>query len=193
MHDEEHLRLLRAALAYIPRDAEITVTVKVEDFELALRNVAAGPEFMTTHQAARYIGLAPGKWRDLAAAGRIEGAWQEEEGGRWYLPKASCAAYVADMRDRFKPRSRNSDDWHPFGSSSTVRRGPRVRRDAIITRIDGIDLREIAESVIRESAAKEGKTYEEKLAEISEVKQAQTLVGGRPMRSRGRRGPNRKS
>ena len=114
MSSEELLR----ALAYLPDDAVLTVSVRKADLLAALEARAGGPRVFSTSQAAEFLGYTVQRWRRWAAAGVIEGAWQDE-GGRWRLPRAACEAHLERLQRE--------------GSSPEKRAQRRARRRAALT------------------------------------------------------------
>lgn len=109
---------LLSALAYLPDDAVLTLSVRKADLLAALEARAGGPRVFSTSQAAEFLGYTVQRWRRWAAAGVIEGAWQDE-GGRWRLPRASCEAHLEKLQRE--------------GSSAETRARRRARRRAALT------------------------------------------------------------
>ncbi|HEX7089639.1 MAG TPA: helix-turn-helix domain-containing protein [Longimicrobiales bacterium] len=88
---------LLSALAYLPDDAVLTVSVRKKDLLAALEARAGGPRVFSTAQAAEFLGYTVQRWRRWAQAGVIAGAWQDE-GGRWRLPRAACEAHLERLQ-----------------------------------------------------------------------------------------------
>ena len=82
---------------FAPLDDSDTVTVTIGRLrELVATAAAEAPEILSTVQASAIIGFSHSYWRDRAAKGTIEGAFQDGE--RWRLPTASCKKYVAGLQ-----------------------------------------------------------------------------------------------
>jgi D-alanyl-D-alanine carboxypeptidase len=107
-----------AAIAALPDDAKITVSIEKADFVRALeRRGAGGADVVDTLTAASTLGYTADRWRRWCAAGRIAGAWQDAKGGSWRMPRASCTAHLAQLRQQ--------------GARQVARQA--VRRPALIT------------------------------------------------------------
>jgi hypothetical protein len=87
-----------ALLAALPPNAQITVTVKVRDWVAAIQSREGGPEYASAAEVAQIIGFTPTYWARRARSGRIAGAVQSGNGGRWRLPLAGCREYVELLR-----------------------------------------------------------------------------------------------
>lgn len=111
-----------AVLAQLPRDLEITFTVKAGDLADAFAKSGAVPEMATTVEISRAWGFAPRKWREWAAAGLIEGAVQDE-GGSWRLPKAAA-------REQFERALGHGPPLRSRTSHLPRAHGPRKKREA---------------------------------------------------------------
>lgn len=85
---------LIAALAILPDDAMVTITLRKADLLRALDITSDAPEILSTAQAARMLGYTTRRWREWAVAGQIEGAWQDDD-GRWRLPRRACERWIA--------------------------------------------------------------------------------------------------
>lgn len=71
-----------------------------------------GPEWGSTRDVSRVVGLSAEYWQDRARAGEIKGAFQTTEGGPWVLPLAECRAHLARRsRQRTERRSRRRGPW----------------------------------------------------------------------------------
>lgn len=87
-------------LAHLADDAQVTISIRKADLVKALEARAVGSSFFTTIQASRLIGYTRERWRRWAAAGVLEGAYQERSDGIWHLPRASCEAHIALLQRR---------------------------------------------------------------------------------------------
>jgi hypothetical protein len=90
-------------LAHLPADLEITVTIRVGDLVEALSRGALVPEYATTVQLSHAWGFPARKWREWAAAGKIEGATCDE-GGAWRLPRDAAREQFERALGRNIPR-----------------------------------------------------------------------------------------
>lgn len=59
-----------------------------------------GPENVSTVEASRILGYSPKRWRVWCEAGKVDGAWQDSEQGRWRLPLASCRAHLLRLANK---------------------------------------------------------------------------------------------
>lgn len=107
-----------AALAHLPDEALVTISVRKGDLVSALEMQAGGPEILDCAQAAAVFGFLPARWRRWAAEGAIEGAFKESEKGSWRLPRVGCEAHIRGL----KRRSSSARAQRP-----STRRVPRVR------------------------------------------------------------------
>lgn len=89
--------LLRA-IAGLPDEANVTITVSVRDLRSALEQRAGGPEILDCRQAATLLGYRPERWRRWAEEGRIPGAYQDADRGPWRLPREACEAHIRTLR-----------------------------------------------------------------------------------------------
>lgn len=85
---------LAQALAALPEDACVTVTVRVADLRAALEERTGGPAELTTKQAAERLGRSPDFWARSAERGDIVGAYRHGARGPWRLPREACAAHL---------------------------------------------------------------------------------------------------
>lgn len=70
------------------------------------------PEYVSTVQASRILGRSASYWRELADAGAIAGAFQEEERGPWTLPLEACREHLGRLARTKTPRgSIRRDPW----------------------------------------------------------------------------------
>lgn len=106
------------AIAHLPDDAQVTISVRKADLARALEEHGGGPETLSTAQAAKHLGWTSRNWRDWADQGKIAGAWRDDV-GRWRLPRRSCEEHVARLRNRSVPREERSVRREPW---STKRR-----------------------------------------------------------------------
>ena len=80
-------------------DDSDTVTVTVGRLrDLVRYHTTDPPELLSTVQASRIIGFSHSYWRDKAAKGLIDGAFQEGEGESWRLPLKACRAHVGRLQ-----------------------------------------------------------------------------------------------
>lgn len=110
------------ALANLDPDVQITLTVRVGDLRGALQARSGGPQVLDAEQAAQWIGRTPEYWRRAAKAGKVQGAWQDAERGRWHLPRSACEQHLAAAQQRHGRRSTAS--VIPFDGAARAR-GPR--------------------------------------------------------------------
>lgn len=87
---------LRQVLAELPADTRVRAGWVLDRLDDA--PAFRPPDVLSTTQAARWLGKSPKWWRSAADTGRLEGAWQDAEGGPWNLPVASCRAYLAVLQ-----------------------------------------------------------------------------------------------
>ena len=113
-----------AVLAALPPDAEVTVTVKLRDWLAAIQANQGGPEYADAAEVSRLLGFSPAYWAKRARAGKIAGAVQAGDGGRWKLPVAACREHIRGMK-RPRPEPAPSRDGP---SLSTGDRGPYAPR-----------------------------------------------------------------
>jgi hypothetical protein len=136
-----------AAIAALPDDAKITLSIEKRDLVRALeRRDGGGPDIVDTEQASTTFGYTADRWRRWCKAGSIPGAWQDAAGGSWRMPRTSCEAFLHELRsrgtkpshpapvlNRERPR-RGPRPTHPAASPSTIRgrvaRGPRLLCEA---------------------------------------------------------------
>jgi hypothetical protein len=124
MPEPTHIADVLAALRFLDPDAQVTFSVKASDLRSALEAKVGGPDVLTAEQAAMHVGRTAEFWRRAAAAGRIDGAWKDERGGPWRLPRESCAAYLRALQ-------RNGRRLTESTTCGTVEaRGTRQRRAA---------------------------------------------------------------
>jgi len=97
------LRETIAALAALPDDAQVTLTLRKRDLLHALQARDVGPDVLTTKQAAKRYGYEADTWRRWAEGGSIDGAYQHAAGAPWRLPRAACEAQLARVRARGQP------------------------------------------------------------------------------------------
>jgi hypothetical protein len=92
---------LVGALAFLPDDAQVTITVRVADLRASLEAKAggSGPEFQTSTEIAKRLGYSSYYWSKLAKSGRIPGATRDGA-NHWRLPVAACAAHIRGHRRR---------------------------------------------------------------------------------------------
>jgi hypothetical protein len=109
------------ALAHLPDDAQITITVRKADLAKALETRAGGPLIMTTTQAAHILGYTPERWRRWAQSGAIPGAYQNSEEGAWHLPRGACEQHIANLGRRGTKRQ---PSLVPIASPTRRPRGP---------------------------------------------------------------------
>ena len=113
---------LLAALAHLPGDAHVTITVQVADLRTALEARAGGPATLTTRQAATILGYSSKQWARWCVAGVIGGAWQDTDGGSWRMPRTACEARIEEQRRRGRRPGASAE------SRRHLPRGPRRRR-----------------------------------------------------------------
>jgi len=89
-----------SALAFLPDEAQLTISVSAADLRAALEAKAGGPQVVTAEQAALHIGRTPEFWRRMAKAGKIAGAWQDSSHGPWRLPRQACELYLRSLQQR---------------------------------------------------------------------------------------------
>lgn len=98
------LRDALGALALLPDDVSVTITVRKADLVAALTDRSGGPLIFSTGQAAKHLGYSAEQWRRWAQAGSIDGAYQDVEGGSWHLPRTACETHLAGVRRRGEAR-----------------------------------------------------------------------------------------
>lgn len=114
------------ALAGLPDDAQVTVTVRKGDLVRALETRVGGPALLTTRQAASAFGFSGEQWKRWAEQGRIEGAWKVDQRGHWRLPRAGCEAHLRTLlRQGHTPAPAS-----PPLTSRSVSRAPSLQRIA---------------------------------------------------------------
>lgn len=94
-----NLTALAGFLAWASDGEQVTITVRRDALLRALEMADGGPEIMSTVQAAQRYGWTAKRWRDWACAGRVVGAWRDEQ-GTWRLPKASCVELTKELQER---------------------------------------------------------------------------------------------
>lgn len=93
---------LRDALAALPDEAQVTITVNVRELSEALAKRAGEdePRYVTTTWLAEHEGLSADWWAEKCREGCIPGAWQDRQardsqpGSPWYLPLEAARAYL---------------------------------------------------------------------------------------------------
>lgn len=111
-----------AVLAQLPRDAELTVTVRAGDLLEAMTKADGVPEMAGTVELSRAWGFTPRKWRQWAAEGLIPGA-KLDDSGNYRLPRDAA-------REQFE-RALGRDVPSPKSTSHLPRaHGPRKKRQA---------------------------------------------------------------
>jgi hypothetical protein len=133
------LNLLAAFLAWAADGDHVTITVRRDALQRAIEMADGGPEIMSTVRAAQRYGWTAKRWREWAHAGKVAGAWVDDQ-GTWRLPKHSCAHLVAQLQERGSrpPRPMRSTGCGPVSltprrggipsptsSTRSIRRGPR--------------------------------------------------------------------
>lgn len=116
-----------AAIAHLPDDAQVTVSVRKGDLMKAVEDRAGGPEVMTTGQAAKIFGYNAERWRRWAEAGAIEGAYQDADQGPWRLPRESCARHARSLQRRATRRAARVTDSSVTPITPRLARGPRKK------------------------------------------------------------------
>ena len=122
-----------AALAHLPNDTRVSITVGAGDITMGQIRAAASQSrpdrLLTTTEASEAFGYSSDTWRKWASAGEIEGASQDAEGGPWRLPYGACEAHH-EIRSkkggvrRGKPRKTTAPASAPqVGSESLSSRG----------------------------------------------------------------------
>lgn len=124
---------LLQALALLPPDTAVTVTVAAGALVRALEIRAGGPEVLSSKQAATLLGYSADQWKRWAAEGAIAGAWQDSPGAPWHLPRAACEAHIGRLQQRGrKAHPPQAAQASTTGARSTSRsprsgaRGPRA-------------------------------------------------------------------
>jgi hypothetical protein len=115
-------------LAELPDDAMVTVSVRVGDWLRAREAKSGGPEILTTTQASRAFGYEAEAWRRWAVQGRIDGAWQDSEGGAWHLPRRACQGHLRSLRRRGEKLRQADPSVTPI--AARLPRGPRKTTQA---------------------------------------------------------------
>jgi hypothetical protein len=111
-----------AAISALPDDAKITLSIEKRDLMRALeRRGGGGPDIIDTERATSDFGYTADRWRRWCAAGNIPGAWQDAPGGSWRMPRASCEAFIAELRAHGTKPARSA----PVLNRERPRRGPR--------------------------------------------------------------------
>jgi len=111
------------ALAHLPDDAQVTISIRKADLVKALEQRAGGPAVLTTTQAAKGLGYTAERWRRWAVDGVVDGAYQDAAEGPWHLPRVSCEAHIARLAETGAKRARRSSTVVPIALRS-VPRGP---------------------------------------------------------------------
>lgn len=115
------MKLDAAVIARLPRDAELSVTVKAGDLLEALARSDELPEFPSTVDVSKAWGFSPRKWREWAAQGLIPGA-KIDDNGHYRLPREAA-------REQFE-RALGKDVPEPARTSHIPRaHGPRKKRE----------------------------------------------------------------
>ena len=106
------------ALAHLPDDAAVTVTLRVSELREALS--ARSPlRLLTTGQAASELGYSGDTWRSWAEAGKIEGAYRDEgDDGMWRLPLGACEDHLERLRSGTLNRRRKRGPWKAKASTA---------------------------------------------------------------------------
>lgn len=107
---------LATALAALPDDAAVTVTVSVGALRAALEQRSGGPAELTTKQASSLLGRSADFWARSAERGLIVGAYRHGARGPWRLPREACMAHLRQLA-RGASRER--------GEAASRARGPR--------------------------------------------------------------------
>lgn len=108
---------LLEALAALPADAQLTISVSVSDLRAALSR-SEGKIVLTPREAAAEFGWTPRHWQKLAASGQLAAAWQDGGNrGRWRLPREACARYVQQLMQA-----------EARGEQARKPRGPRAKQ-----------------------------------------------------------------
>lgn len=81
-------------LARLPDEATVPMWYVREQLEA----VKPEPKVIGITEATELWSYGRETWRKAAAAGEIEGAWQDTENGPWRLPLESCESYVRDRQ-----------------------------------------------------------------------------------------------
>jgi hypothetical protein len=120
-------RALLEVIEWLDDGAEITVTVKKQALQAALTMAQGGPAVLSTSQAARLLGYTAERWASWAKAGRLDGAYRDEQ-GRWRLPNPSCRSLLRELQEqgRHAPRRERASNRArsaPLASASVVSRG----------------------------------------------------------------------
>ena len=124
MSESQPIGDVLAALAFLPPDTSITITVTVAELREAIEARAGGPQLLTAELAADHLGRTPEFWRRAAASGEISGAWQGTERGRWQLPREACEAHLRSLQHRGR-KARPSVPRPAFPFDAGRPRGPR--------------------------------------------------------------------
>lgn len=85
-----------SVLASLDLDTILSVGVRVGDLLKAVQARAAGPDELSTSQAAAHIGRTTKWWRQQCEAKRIDGAYLDES-GRWRMPNHAAREHLASL------------------------------------------------------------------------------------------------
>lgn len=76
---------------------------------------------LTTGEASELFGYSASMWAKLAAAGEVEGAYQDAKGGPWRLPYVGCDEYARLRSEQGRPGG-GSRRGRPWGGTAGVSR-----------------------------------------------------------------------
>lgn len=115
------------ALASLPDDASVTLTVRVSELRYAL-NTRNPRRLLTTGQAAAELGYSADTWRAWAEAGQVQGAFRDDgEDGTWRLPLGACEDHLDRLRKGGTNRRRARGPWK--AAQAPQARGARSEAD----------------------------------------------------------------
>jgi hypothetical protein len=111
----------------LPDDARVTLTVGELRAMLEAEVRPERPEVVTTTTAESLWSYSAHTWSNWCREGKVDGAWQDGEGGIWRMPYESCAARVERVRweARRDSSDRRSGPRGPWKASSSQARRPR--------------------------------------------------------------------
>lgn len=116
------------ALAHLPDDAKLTLTVAVGDVRRAIDKSAPGPERVSTTWCVRELGFSARKWREWCEAGRVSGA-KKDGAGRWRLPNRAAREHFARVLETpGKTPDPRPPEGSPGADAAARRRAPPDRR-----------------------------------------------------------------